>query len=87
MPTLQAYDTVWEDNEGKTTPIIIRYVYYKGYKGRMEDGLQIEPDENPSVEIYNIRTANNQDPRLAIQDWDRDYAIDVLSDRILEEVG
>lgn len=86
MPDIQGYDTYWEDDSGRTTQLTTNFIYYPPTKGgRNEYGVPIEPDEDAFVDILNIRTSHGQDPLLVCEDWDRDYAVQVISQRILEE--
>ena len=86
MSSIQGYDTYWENDEGKETLITVNFIYYPPTKGgRNEYGVPMEPDEDASLEILNIRTLHGQDPRLVIPDWDRDYVVQVVTARIMEE--
>lgn len=86
MTTVKHYETFWEDDEGKETKLSVNYTYYPPVKGgRNSYGVPMEPDEGAEISILNIRTEHGQDPMIAVQDWDREYAVHVLERRIMEE--
>ena len=88
MTDVRGYDTYWELEDGREVQLIVNYYYYPPAKGgRNEYGVPIEPDEGAVVEVVNIRTREGQDPMLVLPDWDRDYVVQVVSSRIIEDLS
>lgn len=86
MTNIQGYDTYWEDDKGKVTLLVVNYTYYPPVQGeRNEFGVPMEPNTEAEINILNIRTAHGQDPLLVCEDWNRDYAVSLITTRILEE--
>ena len=87
MSTLKGYDTYWENSDGREILLSINYYFYPATTGgRNEYGVPMEPDEDAVVEIVNIRTSLGQDPQLACLDWDREYAVQVITAHILADL-
>ena len=73
MPELQGYDTYWEDLGGKVTYLTVNYYHYPK-----------EKLPRNQIDIVNVRTSDNQDPMLVIEDYDRNYVRKIVTLRLLE---
>ena len=62
----------------------IEYTYHKARKGAREGGLQLEPDEQASVEVYSVYIAleDNKFHEIELPD----VITDDLANKILEEL-
>ena len=87
MTAVRHHEELWEAEDGTETRLIANYTYYPPCPGgRNEYGVPIEPDVGAEIDILNIRTSDGQDPTLVIEDWNRDYAVQVITKRIEEEM-
>jgi len=69
--------------------VIVEYTRSKFYRGEFQDGLQITPDEEPEIEIQNIRP-KGEDPsvmELMLARWlNEQDNHDQLIDRIWQQL-
>lgn len=86
--SIHRYETYWEDEDGQEVLLAIYYEFFPAIAGKRDRfEVPLEPDEGAVVEIYSIKTLNGAYPRDIFNDWDEDYAIDVITSRIMEQGG
>ncbi len=85
MTRIENLETYWERAGEADVCLSVNYYFYPPARGGLNKlGILTEPLDYAIVEIVNIRTVEGQDPMLVINDWDREYAVSVITSRILE---
>lgn len=84
--TSDTYDTVINDPEtDEEIEVTVEYDYHKASRGARErgTGLQLEPDEPASIEIYSVKDANGKEYELSRSEYERieNAIIDDINDR------
>jgi len=86
MKTISTFPTYWEIPDGRQVELQVTYEYFPPVsRGTISDSGIPMREAGEYISILNIRTADGQDPILVILDWDREYAVQVLSEQILLE--